>query len=625
MTSSFTRILFLFAFIFICGAAQAQIKFSATASPQNAGIDDYITIRFIAQNAHAADGMNIPNLKDFNIISGPSHESGSNTINGRDAGSFIGISYVVQPRHKGRISIGSADISIAGKKYRSNPLTINVSNTSSGNNNNPQPMMQSPLAGMDPFEEQQPATAEFRDYILKPGESIQDKVSKNMQLRVETNKTTVYEGEPIIASYKLYTRLKSESSLGKNPSFNGFSVIDLLQPDNNPYTKETLNGKEYNVYTIRKAQLYPLQAGTATLDAATLDNKISFIKYSGTNRQGAFNIDPNSMVTENVSLSSKPVAITVKPLPEAGRPASFKGAVGTFRMEAALEKNSFATDETGKLIITIGGAGNMQLMTAPDVQWPKDIEAFDAKTTDNIDKTIVPLAGTKTFEIPFAVQNPGTYKIPAVQYSYFDPAAGAYKTLNTPELSFTVTKGTGNHVSAYIDENRKNDSLLNKIFARRWLLIVFVAGFIIIAIIIWLRGEKKKEDGQAQEEAKASEAAIPADPIEEAATASQSNPLAKTEECLLQQECVEFYAVLNNELKSFFSQKLNIDAAFINAKTLSASMDKAGIENETSLLAQQLLKDIEWQLYTPFEQNEMLNEMYARAKTIIQMMNVQRS
>jgi hypothetical protein len=624
MTSSFTRILFLSVFIFFSGMLQAQIRFTATASPQNAGKDDYITIRFIAENARGADGMNIPALKDFRIISGPVQESGSNTINNSDAGSFIGVSYIVQPKHKGRIVISSATVIIAGKAYRSKPLTINVSNTSSGNNNPQSLLQQNPFAGMDPFEEQQPATAPFKEYVLRPGENVPDKVSKNMQLRVEADKTTVYEGQPVLATYKLFTRLKSESSMSKNPSFNGFSVIDMLPPDNNAYTKEMLNGREYNVYVIRKAQLYPLQAGTAVLDPATLDNKIQFIKYSGTNNAGAYSIDPNAMVTENVSMSSKPVTITVKPLPETGKPASFKGAVGTFRMESLLEKDHFSTDETGKLIITIGGAGNMQLMTAPDVQWPKEVEAFDAKITDNIDKSLVPLAGTKTFEISFAVQSPGTYKIPAIQYSYFDPANGSYKVLSTQELSFHVTKGTGHPASSYLEEHKKNDSLLNKIFARRWLLILFVAGFIIIAMIFWLSGDKKKEKEKEEEVIKAAEA-VAVSPIEEAAATSQSNPLAKTEECLLQEECVEFYSVLSNELKACFSQKLGINAAYINAKTLSAAMDKAGIENDTSLLAQQLLRDIEWQLYTPFEHNEMLNEMYARAQTIIQMMNVQRS
>jgi hypothetical protein len=51
-----------------------------------------------------------------------------------------------------------------------------------------------------------------------------------MQLKLQTSKTSCYVGEPIVATYKLYTRLKSESKLSKTPSFNGFSVIDLQPP-----------------------------------------------------------------------------------------------------------------------------------------------------------------------------------------------------------------------------------------------------------------------------------------------------------------------------------------------------------------------------------------------------------
>lgn len=621
MSLFFTRILFCSFFIFLSGVLHAQIKFSAAATPDNAGKNDYITVRFTAENTEAVQQISLPPLKDFKIISGPMQESGMSSDFNGNVNQYIALSYILQPRHTGRITLGAATATIAGKAYRSNTLTINVSNTS-GNNSSQSLIPQGLQSAIDPFDEPAPAAAQFKDYILRPGESVPEKVSKNMQLRLETDKTTVYEGEPVLASYKLYTRLKSESSLSKNPSFNGFSVVDILQADNNSYTREMLNGKEYSVYTIRKAQLYPLQAGSATLDAATLDNKIEFIKYSGTNRSGAFTIDPNSMVTENVSLSSKPLTITVKPLP-GGKPASFKGAVGTFRMEASVEKTNFSTDESGKLFITIGGAGNMQLMTAPDVQWPKAIEAFDVKCVENIDKNTIPLSGTKTFEIPFAVQAPGQYTIPGISYSYFDPAAGNYKTLTTKEISFTVVKGTGSHLSGYAANNKKEDSLLNKIFARRWLLILFVAGFIIVAMIFWLSGDRKKESVKPVAEPKPAET-TQADLIEEAVAAAQINPLAKTEECLVKEECAAFYSILNTELKTFFAQKLGIDAAFINAKTLSASMDKAGIENETSLLAQQLMRDIEWQLYTPFEHNEQLTEMYARAQTLIHMMNVQR-
>ncbi len=47
-------------------------------------------------------------------------------------------------------------------------------------------------------------------------------------------------------------------------------------------------------------------------------------------------------------------------------------------------------------------------------------------------------------------------------------------------------------------------------------------------------------------------------------------------------------------------------------------MDKAGIENDLSLSTQQLLQDIEWQLYTPFERNDAMHTYYARSQEVIQ-------
>ncbi len=74
-----------------------------------------------------------------------------------------------------------------------------------------------------------------------------------MDLRLEVNKTSCYVGEPVVATYKLYTRLKSESKLTQNPSFNGFSVVDLQAPDVTGSSIDKFQGRDYHVYTIRKA------------------------------------------------------------------------------------------------------------------------------------------------------------------------------------------------------------------------------------------------------------------------------------------------------------------------------------------------------------------------------------
>lgn len=156
-----------------------------------------------------------------------------------------------------------------------------------------------------------------------------------MILKLETDKTSCFVGEPLVATYKLFTRLKSESKLTGNPSFNGFSVIDLTKPDASGYTKQQLNGKEYNVYTIRKAQLYPLQDGNIELGSAELENNIQFIKeeYVDQRSNSVFDlfddfaqatVPAEGIINQQVNLRSKPLMITVKPLPEVNKPVFLK-------------------------------------------------------------------------------------------------------------------------------------------------------------------------------------------------------------------------------------------------------------------------------------------------------------
>jgi len=85
--------------------------------------------------------------------------------------------------------------------------------------------------------------------------------------------------------------------------------------------------------------------------------------------------------------------------------------------------------------------------------------------------------------------------------------------------------------------------------------------------------------------------------------------------------CTDFYSLLNTELKNYLSHKLRVDPSEINTKNIAAIMDKKNISNDTALQLQQLLQEIEWQLYTPFERNEKMNTLYQNAHDIIQQVN----
>ncbi len=609
-----------------------QPGFSATISPAAINKDEYATLRIVIENANDIQQLTPPNLKNFTIVSGPNQESGMSSVNGNNIKQYVAVSFVLKPKQPGSFNIDPSVVKIAGKMYKSNTVKLLVKNATSGKNTARSTAV-NPFAGFDPFVREK-QTASFNDYIFHKGDNIADKVNKNMQLRLETDKTSCYVGEPVVASYKLYTRLKSESKLTQNPSFNGFSVIDLQQPNITGYTQEKLNGKEYNVYTIRKAQLYPLQAGNIELEPAELENNIQFIKEDYANRspndvfdmfddfaQSA--VPADAVINETVSLKSKPVTIVVKPLPETNKPASFKGAVGNFTIESTLEKNNFTSDEAGKFTIIITGNGNLQLVTAPEIAWHSGIEPFEPKVTDDLIKTTVPVSGKKVFEYSFSVNVPGNYTIPPLLFSYFDPKTATYKTINTNPVLFDVSKGTGKPVVTSQPVIKKDETtFMNNIFNHRRLLVSFIACVILIGLIIWLKRDNKKMKIDAMEaEKKMNTEDEQITHLVEVSAINQQNPLSESEKCLYRDDCPEFYAILNKELKDYLAHKFLVNSPDINSKKLSAAMDKKGIANDTVLKLEQLMHDVEWQLYTPFEKNEKLQELYHRSHGIIQEIN----
>lgn len=275
--------------IFISNYSFAQVTFSAICPDKTIGKNDYLQIQFMVENAPDVETIIPPSFKNFSIVSGPNQQSGMSNVNGK-IDQFVGISYYLKPLAAGKYVIGAATAKINGKEYHTNPVNVEVTNASGSSQNNSGAGSLSPFANMTFDFPSQPSVHRFDDYILKKGENVHDKVQKNLFIKLDVSKASCYIGEPIIASYKLYTRLRSESVITNAPSFNGFSVSELEVNDVNSASVEKYNGRDYNVYTLRKVQLYPLQPGTFTLDPVVADNKVTFIKseYAGSQQGDMF-------------------------------------------------------------------------------------------------------------------------------------------------------------------------------------------------------------------------------------------------------------------------------------------------------------------------------------------------
>jgi hypothetical protein len=477
----------------------------------------------------------------------------------------------------------------------------------------------------------------YKEYILKKGENAEEKIRKNIFIRVTVDKKSCYVGEALLVTYKLFTRLKSVSNLTRNPSLNGFSVLDMQPSPAGDFSIEKVDGKEYNVFLLRKAQLYPLQAGTLQLDIAEVENNIRFIKEAYFENQPEYQYNREqylNYLTQNfdntvipaaaiahhkVTISSNPVSITVKDFPAAGKPAGFSGVNGSFRIKATLEKKELTTGDAGKLLVTISGAGNMTLITAPEIRWPEGAEAFEPKVSEDLSKENIPVSGARYFEFSFTVSRPGKFTIPPVSLSYFDAASGRYKTDSTQPLSIEVAQGNGSTASTTAVTQGSPERFFNKMFTNRWWVAGPVIGLILCGLLVWLRNENKKDKKAAaiaiqrtQQQKEEATAAIPEIP---------GDPLAPAAEQLQKGTTAGFYTMLNSCLKNYLSVKLAIPPAELNKKTLADALDKKGTANSISLAITSLLDDIEWQLYTPFAEAGKMEEYYQRAVEVTASLN----
>lgn len=602
----------------------AQARFKASISPSVIGKDETAQLTLMVENAQQAQLVSIPSLQNFTIVNGPSQENGMESING-NVRRYIAYTYTIQPKRSGDFTIGKATARADGKLVQTNPIYLKVSNTATGN----APSANDPFAGLSPFEEPAPINT-YNDFVIKKGENVQDKINKNIFIKVQTDKTTCFIGEPIVVTYKLYTRLKSESNIIKSPSFSGFSVIDLTAASYENYSIEKMGGRMYNVYILRKAQLYPLQSGPATLEMAEVENRINFIKadfiknnniedYIGGIFQPA--LPPEAVQAEKITLQSKPVIINVKALPTTDTTVLFKGAVGDFSIQSWVDKANFTTDETGSLHITLTGAGNLTLVNAPDIKWPSGIESFDAVVKDTLNRFSVPVSGSKSYHIPFTVGKAGAYILPPIAFTFFNVGSGTYKTIKTQPIALTITKGSGKKIMTNEAENCSRINFFETIFTNRWMIIIPIALLIITGLLIWLKIDNKRSaKNSIKGNTLISENSIAEDellPVEQIA----ANPFEHSEKQLLHQAGKQFYKTLQQELIQLLALKLHLGKEAFSKTHIEEALDKADISLATTLTIKQLLNDIQLQLYTPFADEINQQELYERALQIAATLN----
>lgn len=628
--------------------ASGQVKFTTVVSSQEVGEKDYLEVEYMVENARQIDDITPPTFPGFHIVQGPIQSSGMSIVNGA-VSQYKGLAFVLQPVRTGKYSIGGASATIDGRPMRSNTVVITVHAGGTGaapqgaGNSIPGSLM--PSMNLSPFEPE-PRDVD-RDYILKPGENVKEKIKKNLFVKVQVDKNSCYVGEPIVATYKLYSRLSSESRVTRRPSLNGFSVYDMVDPASDQVSVEKLGGKDFTVHIIRKTQLIPLQAGNIDLDPVEVENTVHFVKAARPDprRTGSMrdlldqmmsDNDLGPAVDENVVLDTKPVTITVKPLPE-NKPANYNGAVGNFSIEASLPYKTVAAQDEATLHVVVKGKGNIPVLTAPVVDWPSGFEAFEPTAKEEVNKIQAPMSGYKSFDYTFSPRTPGHYTIPAVNFSYFDPASQTYKSTGTQPLEIQVTPSVRKSKSAAgapIAAASTPSSEFSRLghFVQDHLEWIFATLLIsVVAIYFWRQNSHLKKTSQENKPAPAKETArtglptiqpVPSRdnaPVAAAAVKKETevqptpgmtsvsyvpvvptaDPLQDARNFLESGDSKGFYREVNRALWKAIGRKLNLPASDLNKQNSIRQLQLRGWDETAIMSLENILNECEMNLYTP--------------------------
>ena len=576
--------------------AQTEIKVEA---PNVVAADEQFNVTFIIEGEDSPSDFAWTSGEEFQIQWGP--QQGKSTsiqiVNGKRSKTVQSTyTYVLRPVRTGRFSIPAATAKVKGRQISSQTKTIEVASAGAAS-------AQRPQTGQQP--QRQSAGVSDSDIFMT----------------LTLDRTKVVVGEPITATLKLYQRVNIAGFENVSfPTFNGFWSQETEAPTNIEFNREVYDGQIYNAALLRKFTLIPQQQGQVTINPAEMTCLVNIrVSSGGTSIFDGF-FDDYRTVRKKVS--TKPVTVTVSPLP-AGAPASFAGGVGEFRISAKVSKDTLKTHEAASLLVTVSGRGNVSLLEAPKVNFPPDMEVYDTKVSDRIDKT--GLSGSRTYEFPFIPRSYGDFVIEPVKYSYYDVNQKKYVTLETAPISLVVLKGNetehaGVIVSGPVQKDVKNlasdirfinvkDSTLvpqGSFFVGTALFWVLLVALFLVASVLWaaLRHlAARRADVAGTRNRKATKMAL------------KRLHLANT--FLKQNLYTAFYEELHKALLGFISDKLNIPASELSRDRISEALTEGGVDAAHAETFIGILDACEFARYAPSAGNDAMAAHYNSALEVI--------
>ncbi len=545
-----------------------------------------------------------PKFDGFIVLGGPSTSRSSNVqiINGKMTQSYtVSFTYTLEAAKPGKHAISPVKVTVENDTYSSKELEIEVVQGSGGSG------------------QQQSSPSQSQG-----GKQGEDAASDDgdLFLRVLLSKRSPYIGEPVIASVKLYSKYNiTDLQNAEFPSLEGF-YSDDIEIGNISLQRENVNGQIYLTAVLKQYVLIPQRTG----DIPITPFKIECIIPQRSRRSRGFFDDFFSSPFQNVAkqVASKVTSVNVKSLPP-GKPDGFSGAVGDYSLEATINKSDVSANDAITLKVKVTGKGNLKLIREPEINFPPDFDTYDPKISSNIRSTEGGMTGEKTFEYLLIPRHAGQFRLPPVEFSYFDLSESRYKTLNSNEFHIAVARGDQENAQTVMSGNltREEVKYIGKdirfiktgninlhprgysFFGSKLFWLFYAAPTFLFLGVIFIRRRQLKEraDVAGTRNRKANQIA--------------RKRLKKARELMKKEEKEGFYVEALKATWGYISDKLNIPVARLSRDNIREllrenDLDEATIETFTSLL-----DTLEYERYAPAGEETSMHVAYQQVVEVI--------
>ena len=596
------RIFFLWAILMMAVIplwADDEVSFTATA-PDAVVVGDQFRLSYTITTQEVRN-FRAPSIKGFEVLMGPSRSTQSSVqiINGKTTSTqSITFTYILLAKTEGEYTIPGATVTADGNQMVSNSVTIKVlpADKSAGQNQGKGKTGSATISGNDLF------------------------------ITGTINKTTVYEQEAILLTYKIYTQVDLRGFDNVQlPDFKGFHSQEVELPTNRRWGLEHYKGRNYQTTIFRQFVLFPQQSGKLTIDAARFDASIAVAtQVDPFDFDSFFNGGGGGYMVKK-SLFTPKLSIDVKALPD--KPADFSGGVGDLNITSSINSTSVKTNDAVTVKVVISGTGNLKLLSNPEVKFPEDFEIYDPKSENNFRLTSEGLSGNKVIEYLAIPRNPGDYKIPPVSFTYFDVKSKSYKTLTTEGYNLHVEKGEGDATQTIANFTNKDEvKVLNedirfikqnevKLTPRGqfffgtlgyWLFYLIPTLVFIIFFILYRKQIAANANVAKVRTKKANKVAV--------------KRLKLAGKLLSDNKKDEFYDEVLKALWGYVSDKLSIPMSRLSKDNVEEDLRNYGVAEELIAEFLKVLDNCEFARFAPSDANQGMDKIYAEALDIISKM-----